>query len=149
MQIPGFPIAIALIMALSIAGSALAEESSGSPASGLGEHGKLPNGVIGVSLQIGAERIGDAAILYVSRVHPEGPAHQAGLRPGNEVVSVDGTSVTGKSFEQVISMIRGEVGTAMKLGVRAEHGLRELSLTRVTSDILSKGPSESHGNRTP
>ena len=40
-----------------------------------GEDGNPQKGVIGVSLQVGAERIGDAAVLYVAMVHPEGPAH--------------------------------------------------------------------------
>ncbi|MEP6887545.1 MAG: hypothetical protein ABI945_04400 [Nitrospirales bacterium] len=44
-----------------------------------GSDAALPNGVIGVSLQIGAARIGDPAVLYAGMVHPQGPAHQAGL----------------------------------------------------------------------
>lgn len=101
--------------------------------------------MIGVSLQIGAERIGDPAVLYVGMVHPEGPAQQAGLRHGDEVVTVDGTAVSGKSYEQVVKMIRGEAGTVVKLGVKGEGGSRELSITRVASDKLPKAPSGSHG----
>jgi hypothetical protein len=40
----------------------------------------LPNGVIGVSLSIGAERVGDPALLYVSHAHSDACAasrHQA------------------------------------------------------------------------
>ncbi|MCX5728934.1 MAG: hypothetical protein NTZ28_08870, partial [Nitrospirae bacterium] len=44
-----------------------------------GDDANMPNGVIGVSLHVGAERIGDPASLYVAHVHPEGPAQQAGL----------------------------------------------------------------------
>ena len=36
-----------------------------------GDDANLPNGVIGVSLHVGAERIGDPASLYVAHVHPE------------------------------------------------------------------------------
>jgi C-terminal processing protease CtpA/Prc len=96
---------------------------------------------------VGAERIGDPAILYVGMVHPEGPAHKAGLRHGDEIVSVDGTTVTGKSFEQVVKMIRGEAGTVVKVGVKDEKGLHELSVERVTGDALPKGPAGSHGYR--
>ncbi len=110
-----------------------------------GDDAKLPIGVIGVSLQVGAERIGDPAVLYVGMVHPEGPAHQAGLRHGDEVVTVDGTTVTGKSYEQVVKMIRGEAGTIVKLGVKGDGGNRELSITRVASDKLPKDPTGSHG----
>ena len=69
-----------------------------------GDDAKPPSGVIGVSLQVGAKRIGDASVLYVGMVHPEGPAHQAGLRHGDEIMTVDGTAVSGKSYEQVVKM---------------------------------------------
>jgi C-terminal processing protease CtpA/Prc len=110
-----------------------------------GDDAKLPGGVIGVSLQVGAERIGDPSVLYVGMVHPEGPAQQAGLRHGDEIVTVDGTAVSGKTYEQVVKMIRGEAGTVVKLGVRGDGGVRELAITRVAGDKLPKGPAGSHG----
>ena len=98
----------------------------------------LPNGVIGVSLQIGAERIGDPCVLYVAMVHPEGPAHQAGLAHGAEIVTVDGTAVSGKAYEQVVKMIRGEAGTVVKLGLKDKQDTRELSITRVDGGHFPK-----------
>jgi len=95
---------------------------------------------------VGAERIGDPAVLYVGMVHPEGPAHQAGLSHGDEIVTVDGVPAAGKSYEQVVKMIRGTVGTPVKLGVKGEGGMRELSITRVAGDTLAKGPAGMHGN---
>ena len=77
-------------------------------------------------------------------VHPGGPAHQAGLRHGDEVVSVDGVPVRGKSYDQVVSMIRGEAGTVVKVGIKGENGLRELSIERVAGDKL-KRPEGAHG----
>lgn len=110
-----------------------------------GDEASLPNGVIGVSLQVGAERIGDPAVLYVGMVHPEGPAHQAGLAHGDEIITVDGVPAAGKSYEQIVKMIRGTVGTPVKLGVKGEGAVRELSITRVAGDKLPKGPVGSHG----
>ncbi len=149
MRISALQLAAGLIIGMLVAGSAMADQHMGQAPYGHGNDSKLSNGVIGISLQIGAERIGDPAVLYVGMVHPQGPAHQAGLRHGDEVVTVDGIAVTGKSYEQVIHMIRGEAGTVVKLGVRAENGLRELSVTRVASDKLPKGPAGSHGNQAP
>jgi S1-C subfamily serine protease len=126
MRISGFHMMAGLLMGLLLVGSALADQPANQTPYGHGDDTKLPKGVIGLSLQIGAERIGDPAILYVGMVHPEGPAHKAGLGHGDEVVSVD--------------------GTAVKVGVKGEHGLRELSITRVAGDKLSRGPSGSHGN---
>lgn len=107
---------------------------------------KLPDGMIGVSIHIGAERVGDPALLYIGKVYPEGPAHKAGLRHGDELVSVDGVTVAGKSYEQVVKMVRGEAGTDVQLGVKSnQEGTHlEISLTRVASDKLMKH-SKSHG----
>ena len=103
-----------------------------------GNDDNMPNGVIGVSLHVGAERIGDPASLYVAHVYPVGPAQQAGLQHGDEIVTVNGEVVTGKTYEQVIQMVRGEAGTAVKLGTKGEGGIRELSIIRIASETLYK-----------
>ena len=110
-----------------------------------GDDADLPKGVIGVSLHVGAERIGDPASLYVAHVHPEGPARQAGLKHGDEVVTVNGAALTGKTYEQVIKMVRGEAGTAVKLGVKGEGGVHEIAITRIASEKLYKGEMGSQG----
>ena len=112
-----------------------------------GDDANLPNGVIGVSLHVGADRIGDPASLYVAHVHPEGPAQQAGLKHGDEVVTVNGAAVIGKTYEQVVNMVRGEAGIAVKLGVKGEGGLREIAITRIASEKLYKGEMGSHGRQ--
>ena len=109
-----------------------------------GDDADLPNGVIGVSLHVGADRIGDPASLYVAHVHPEGPAQQAGLKQGDEVVAVNDATVTGKTYEQVIMMVRGEAGTAVKLGVKRDGGLREIAITRVAGEKLYTSGMGSH-----
>lgn len=105
---------------------------------------KMSDGVIGISLHIGAERVGDSASLYVGRVYPEGPAHKAGLKHGDELVSVDGVAVSGRTYEQVVKMVRGEAGTTVKLGVKREGSPQEISVTRVAGTKLTKGPAD-HG----
>lgn len=109
----------------------------------------MPNGVIGLSLHVGAERIGDPASLYVAHVYPVGPAQQAGLQHGDEIVTVNDQPVTGKTYEQVIQMVRGEAGAAVKLGIKGEGGTRELSIIRIASETLykdQKGKMEPHGS---
>ena len=101
--------------------------------------------MIGVSLHVGAERVGDTAVLYVAHVLPDGPAEKAGLKPGDELTTVDGVAVTGKTYEQVALMVRGEPGSVVKLGVKSEGGPREVSVTRVSGQTLYKGQMGSHG----
>lgn len=146
MRIRGIPVAAGLMLGLLLAGGIeAADQPVGQAPYGHGSDATLPNGVIGVSLHVGAERIGDPASLYVAHVHPEGPAQQAGLKHGDEIVMVNGAAVTGKTYEQVVKMVRGEAGTAVKLGVKGEGGMRDISITRIASEKLYKGEMGSHG----
>jgi C-terminal processing protease CtpA/Prc len=64
------------------------------------------------------------------------------------VVTVNGASVTGMTYEQVVKMVRGEAGTPVKLGVKRDGGVREIGITRIASDSLYKGEKGSHGGPT-
>ena len=129
-------------------GRVWAAEGQGKPGSQAPSHGlevTVPDGVIGVSLHVGAERVGDPAVLYIAHVLPEGPAEKAGVKQGDELTTVDGVAVTGKTYEQVALMVRGEPGSVVKLGVKSEGGSREVSITRVSGPTLYKGQQGSHG----
>jgi C-terminal processing protease CtpA/Prc len=63
-------------------------------------------------------------------------------------MTVNGTAVSGKSYEQTVKMIRGESGTMVKLGVKGNGGTRDLSIIRMAGDKLPKGPTGSHGSST-
>jgi predicted metalloprotease with PDZ domain len=112
---------------------------------GRADEAKMSEGVIGISLHIGALRVGDPASLYVGHVSPEGPAHKAGLKHGDELVSVDGASVSGKTYEEVVKMVRGEAGANVKLAVKREGVPQEISVTRVAGTTLAKGRA-GHGS---
>ena len=111
-----------------------------------GDDANLPKGVIGISLHVGAERIGDPALLYVAHVHPDGHARLAGLKHGDEIVTVNDMAVSGKTYEQVIQMVRGEAGTAVKLGVKGDGSLREIAITRIAGEKLYKGEMRPPGS---
>lgn len=132
-----------IVFSLMLIGPLHAADQPGE-ASARTDEGKVSDGVIGISLHIGAERVGDPASLYVGGVYPEGPAHKAGLKHGDELVNVDGVAVSGKTYEQVVKMVRGEAGGNVKLGVKREGSLQEISVTRVSGTKLTKGPAD-HG----
>lgn len=44
--------------------------------------------------------------IFVKQVKEGGPAEKAGLRTGDRIVSVNGESVTGKTYSQVIALIQ-------------------------------------------
>jgi C-terminal processing protease CtpA/Prc len=98
---------------------------------------KFPKGVIGVTLHLTAERVGEPAVLVVGHIHPEGPAGKAGLHPGDEFVAVDGVALAGKTHEEAVMMVRGEVGKTVALKIKSKDGTRDVSVVRVTQEELS------------
>jgi carboxyl-terminal processing protease len=97
----------------------------------------LPRGIIGVAIHLSAHRVGDPARLYVRATHPEGAAVRVGLEHGDEILAVDGVSLNGKTYEQIIRMIRGDIGQTVKLQVNGARGTREISVTRISEEMLT------------
>jgi carboxyl-terminal processing protease len=65
----------------------------------------------------------DGIIIVVSPLKGS-PAEAAGLKPGDQIISVDATSTQGYSVEEAVDMIRGPIGTSVKLTIKRE-GLKE------------------------
>jgi carboxyl-terminal processing protease len=66
---------------------------------------------------IGTEVVPDKAGLRVTRVFPGSPAAKAGIRVGDRIVAVSGTSIAGKPVQQTTSLIRGRPGTFVQITV--------------------------------
>lgn len=66
-------------------------------------------GGIGVAL---GEKNGSA---YVADVYKGTPAEKAGIKPGDTFVSIDGTTQAVWSSADVVKLVRGEIGTTVKL----------------------------------
>lgn len=58
-----------------------------------------------------------ADLIYAVSVQHNGPADQSGIRPGDYVVSVDGTSTEDLSIPEVDSLVRGPDGSSVKITV--------------------------------
>ncbi len=97
-----------------------------------------PPGIIGVALHLTAERIGDPAGLFIRATHPLGPAVKAGLTHGQEILAVDGQSIKGKTYREVVSMIRGEVGASVTLLVKTFSDVKEVKIVRVSEARLAE-----------
>ena len=97
-----------------------------------------PPGIIGVALHLTAERVGGPAGLFIRATHPMGPAVKAGLTHGQEILAVDGRSLKGKTYREVVAMIRGEVGTPVTLLVKAFATVNTVEIIRVSEDSLLK-----------
>lgn len=89
--------------------------------------------------------------LRVASVFPRSPAEQAGIAPGDTIVSVGGESIAGVSSNEATKEIKGPEGTEVTIGVReTESGkVRQLTLTRaeVTLPNVSHRLEEVGGRR--
>lgn len=70
--------------------------------------------------------------LRVASVFPRSPAQQAGIVPGDTIVSVEGESIAGESSSEATKKIKGPEGTQVTIGVLdGKSGkVRRLTLTR-------------------
>jgi len=48
----------------------------------------------------------------------DGPARASGLKPGDEIVAIDGQPTSGKTFEQVRNSIRGPRGSSVRITIK-------------------------------
>lgn len=101
-----------------------------------GPNTPMPSGIVGIAMHITAGRIGDPAQLIIRAVHPSGPAARAGLTHGEEILAVDGEPVAGKGYQEVVGLIRGEIGSSVKLSLRGPQGERTISLMRASEQQL-------------
>ncbi len=136
--------AMALFLIVSFAQDSLAyEEPAGNTPTSTNPHASppepntpLPSGIVGLALHITAGRIGDPAQLIIRAVHPSGPAARAGLTHGEEIVSVNEVPVAGKTYQEAVGLIRGEVGSSVKLELRGPQGAHTVNLVRVSESVL-------------
>jgi len=142
-----FGMVLVLTMAMTL-GNHIAEAQSpfshpdkiqGGPAS---PHSPLPSGIVGLALHLTAKRVGDPARLVIRAVHPSGPAGRAGITHGEEIYTVDEQTIRGKTYQEVVGLIRGEIGSSVKLGLRGPQGERTITLVRVNENILMEQPPQ-------
>ncbi len=70
---------------------------------------------------IGAEVTVRNGLITIVAPIPDTPADEAGVKPGDVILSVDGEDVTGWDLLQVINLIRGEKGTSVNIEVRRDR----------------------------
>lgn len=69
--------------------------------------------------------------LVIVTPYPGTPAAEAGLRPGDLVLEIDGTPTLGMDVSEAVALIRGERGTVVSLTVRRD-GAADLLVFDIT-----------------
>ena len=70
---------------------------------------------------IGAEVGVRNGLITIIAPIPDTPAEEAGVRPGDVIMEVDGESTAGLELFEVINLIRGQQGTSVRLLVRRDR----------------------------
>jgi carboxyl-terminal processing protease len=88
---------------------------------------------VGVGIQI-KKRDGEAV---VTAPIDGSPASEAGIRPGDVVVGVDGENVEDRDLSDISRMIRGEEGSQVSITFRSDGEDRQLTLERSEIDVAA------------
>lgn len=89
----------------------------------------------GVGMEIGKK---DDEIQVISPLEGT-PAQKAGLRPGDIILEIDGTSTSGMSVEEAVNLIRGPKGTEVTFNIFRDswEEARKITIARAIIEIPS------------
>ncbi len=80
-----------------------------------------------------AEQMGDYVVI--TEIFEDSPAHKAGLKVGDALISIDGQSAKGRSQEEVMAFLRGVPGTKIDLLVRRPGDNKDQRITLERGEI--------------
>ncbi|HHU00526.1 MAG TPA: S41 family peptidase [Bacteroidales bacterium] len=79
--------------------------------------------------------------VMVISVVPGGPSEKVGIIPGDRIIAVNDSVIAGKGIDsdEVVGMLRGELGTKVKVGIlrRDRKGLLDFEITRGSIPVTS------------
>lgn len=95
---------------------------------------------------LGIEVTMESGVVKVVSPIDDTPAFRAGLKPGDYIISLDGTPVIGMTLNEAVEKMRGKVGTKIKLTIRRASEKpfdvtlkrEEIKIQSVKSDIKAK-----------
>ncbi len=98
-----------------------------SPADLASEQGVLSGHYVGIGVTVGS--VANGAVI--GTVFPGGSAAKAGLKTGDVIRKVNGTSVAGVTIAKLVAMIEGPSGSSVTLAIQPVKGaVRSVSLVR-------------------
>jgi carboxyl-terminal processing protease len=101
----------------------------------------------GIGAEVGMENLADPDDLESCTVVTEtcamvivaplegSPAEAAGLRPGDQILAIDGESTLGESVSSLVYVVRGEAGTDVTLTIRRGDEEMDITVTRAVIDL--------------
>lgn len=92
----------------------------------------LSGSYVGIGVRIDTA---DDGLPLIVGVFAESPAAKAGLAVGDEIVAVDGKPTAGHTIDDVVTWVRGEAGSTVKVTVRPGATGAERAVTMVRADV--------------
>ena len=112
----------------------------------------------GIGAEVGMKNLADPEDLEACTVVTEScamvivapldgsPAEDAGLRPGDQILAIDGAPTEGESVSSLVYVVRGESGTDVTLTIQRGEETSDVTITRevidlheVSSELLDDG----------
>lgn len=93
----------------------------------------------GIGATIGdlSDKQGNVVATFIKATFENAPAHRAGLRYGDKIIDVNGTSMIGKNFTEVRNFLRGPRGTVAKLTVE-KYGTGKRETVDIIRDAVAQ-----------
>jgi S1-C subfamily serine protease len=85
----------------------------------------------------------DSGRLFLREVPPKLAAARAELKPGDEILLIDGLDVRRMDAQQINAALSGEVDSPVKLTIIREEQVLRVTLERTEAQRLAKKPAKS------
>mgnify|MGYP006087022139 CR=1 FL=1 len=85
----------------------------------------------GLGIEVGME----AGVVKIISPIDDTPASKAGLKAGDYIVKINDVQVQGKSLTEAVELMRGLVGTSIKITVR-RRGVKKALIFNITREII-------------
>lgn len=83
---------------------------------------------------------------FITKVNPDGPAMRAGVRVGDQILAIDGDSITAKEWgnREIMEKLRGEKDVPVVLAILSPGNTEIKNVKIVRENILEKSVRESY-----
>ena len=88
-------------------------------------------GGLGIEVPSGNEIVTDERPYIIVSVYQGGTGHDAGLKPGDIIESVDGKNLKGLKHDHIVTnLLRGKAGTAVFLSIKRNETIMPFRVMR-------------------
>ena len=84
---------------------------------------------------LGIEVTMEAGVVKVITPIDDTPASRAGVKPGDYIVRINDEQVQGKTLMEAVNLMRGPVGTDIKITIRRK-GLKKAKIFKITREVI-------------